>query len=260
MENIGFPVSPAGVGFSAECVSPIPTALAACLLLAYPIRKAQVHPFMQIAICACLTAVGLSLAVSRLICTPTPGECSSCNHWIMAASTVLSLSTVIVPSVGAIVGLSTASGLVANAVATNFCSGTVTEIIVILAAAGGFASLFLSRGLFLQWQLIAPPIVGGYLGTLASGVGNPTFRYGLWVGLAAVSLGFHLRRRQVNTWLEQKQQIAVHSKESQIVGIMRSANPHVPVDEFEKMQEKLLQVVDGDREQADRIIYGGGLY
>ena len=66
--------------------------------------------------------------------------------------------------------------------------------------------------------------------------------------------------RKVNTWLERKQDIAVRSKESQIVGVMRSANPEMTVEDFHKLQERLLGAVDGDREQVDRIVFGGGLY
>ena len=60
--------------------------------------------------------------------------------------------------------------------------------------------------------------------------------------------------------MEQKQDLAVNSKESQIVQVMRHSNPTMTVEEFEKMKVRLLQVVDGDQEQADRVVFGGGLY
>jgi hypothetical protein len=258
--DISFPESPSGVGFSLECVSPIPTAIVAALLLFYPIRTEQVHPLIQILICACLTAVGLSLGLSRLVCESVPGECSSCTHWVMATSIILSLSTVIVPAVGAIFGLGTACGLLMNALVTNFCSQTVTDVLVLIAAFIGTASLFSSKEIFMWWQLFAPPIVGGYLAAISCGTNDNMIRYTVWTSLTLVSVFLHIRRRRVNSWLEEKQRLAVHSKESQIVYAMRSANPNMQPDEFEKMKEKLLQVVDGDREQVDRIVFGGGLY
>jgi hypothetical protein len=69
-----------------------------------------------------------------------------------------------------------------------------------------------------------------------------------------------MRRRRYNTWLERKKELAVHSKESQIVSVMRSANPDMQPDDFEKLKERLLGAVGGDREQVDRIVFGGGLY
>lgn len=260
MQNIAFPESVSGIGFSPECVSPIPLVIVAALLLLYPIRIEQVNPFVQIAICASLTAVGLSMGVAALFCSPSPGTCSACTHWVLGTSTVLSLLTVIVPSVGAIVGLGTAAALLINAFVTHFCSPLVTENLVAFAAVGGMATLFLSKEMFMHWQLIAPPVVGGYLAAIASGLEDPLNKYSIWFGLAAISFGLHVRRRRVNSWLEEKQKLAVHSKESQIVHAMRSANPNMEVSDFEKMKQRLLEVVDGDREQVDRIVFGGGLY
>ena len=260
MENIAVPECFPGIGFSPGCVSPIPLAGVAALLLLYPISIKQVNPFVQIAICASLTAAGLSMGVAALFCSPSPGTCSACTHWVVGTSTLLSLLTVIVPSVGAIVGLGTAAALLMNALVTHFCYPLLTEILVAAASIGGMATLFLSKEMFLHWQLIAPPVVGGYLAAIASGLEDPLYKYWMWLGLAAISVSLHIRRRRVNSWLEEKQKLAVHSKESQIVHAMRSASPNMEVSDFEKMKQRLLEVVGGDREQVDRIVFGGGLY
>jgi membrane protein implicated in regulation of membrane protease activity len=147
-----------------------------------------------------------------------------------------------------------------SAVASSFVSSTVSAILVGLAAVSGAAVLFLFKEMFLHWQLVAPPVVGGYLAALACGFDEPIYSYAVWASLTLVSVALHVRRRKINTWLERKQDLAVHSKESQIVNAMRSANPALGVDEFEKLKERLLGAVDGDREQVDRIVFGGGLY
>ena len=243
--------------FSAECVNVIPVAVVAALLLAYPVRVQMVNPIIQIAICASLTFVGLSMAIAHFACGT---ECSSCSMWVMAASAVLSLTAVIMPAVGALVGLASASALIVSAFTCNLFSSTVSSIIVSLAALGGASVLFIWKEMFMHWQLIAPPVVGGYLAALACGFENPVFSCSVWAMLALASIALHIRRRKVNTWLERKQDIAVRSKESQIVGVMRSANPEMTVEDFHKLQERLLGAVDGDREQVDRIVFGGGLY
>lgn len=239
---------------SVDIVSSVSLVCVAALLLAYPIKTGDVHPVVQIAVCASLSAVGLYLGMSSIFAG---------NSWVLLASVLLSLATVVVPAVGALIGLSTAAGLVTYAISDYFFSSTVTFWLVVLGVVGGAASLVVEREMFLYWQLIAPPIVGGYLlsTALASMIDcSALIMYSVWAVAAAASLALHIRRRRYNTWLERKKDLAVHSKESQIVSVMRSANPDMQADEFEKLKERLLGAVGGDREQVDRIVFGGGLY
>jgi hypothetical protein len=234
-------------------------ALFSGLLLGYPIKTRDVHPFVQFAICSCLTTVGLDMAIASLVC-----ESSSCDSWVLLASFILSLVTVIMPAIGALAGLATACGLLAEAIVLNTMSPSswIGTAIVYASVLTGAAVLFVNKDMFLVWQLFAPPVVGGFLAAsaCASWISNEGYVYLVWVGSALVSLGFHIRRRRINTWLETKKDLAVHSKESQIVTLMRSANPQMNADEFEKLKEKLLGAVQGEREQVDRIVFGGGLY
>ena len=221
-------------------------------LLLYPIKSGDVHPIVQIAICASLTCVGVSLALSSILSGP---------FWIPFASISLSLTTLIVPSVGAMVGLATAAGLVTQSlISTCGASLSLSPWIVGVASSLGMSALFFSKDLFLYWQLVAPPVVGGYLATLCVETESDVFKQALWLGLALISVALHVRRRRVNSWLERKQDLAVHSKESQIVQLMRSAKPDMPENEFESLKAKLLTAVDGEKDQVDRILFGGGLY
>ena len=242
------------LGFEME-LSEIATAttgvVISTVLLMYPIKTGEVHPYLQMVICTCLSAIGLYLGLTGL---------AEPSIWITLASVSLSLCTVIVPAVGALIGLATASGLVVNAICSNYLSDTLTFWLVVLAALAGASTLVVDRGMFLIWQLIAPPIVGGYLLSASLNVTNPVVYYGIWCVSGLISLGLHIRRRRYNTWLERKKELAVHSKESQIVSVMRSANPDMQPDDFEKLKERLLGAVGGDREQVDRIVFGGGLY
>ena len=239
-----------------DCVVPVIAGAVAALLLFYPIRVSQVPPLVQLAICISLTTFGISTGAAYFLCSADSG-CSACHQWVLALASALSLFTVIVPSIGAIIGLGVASGLIVNALYPN-------PWFVGLATLGGLASMFIYRDLLLHWQLFVPPVVGGYLA--ASAVGSisaqvtPSTQYIVWLVAAVVSLLLHIRRRRTNSWLEQKQDLAVNSKESQIVQVMRHSNPTMTVEEFEKMKVRLLQVVDGDQEQADRVVFGGGLY
>jgi hypothetical protein len=239
---------------SVDIVSSASLVCVAAILLLYPIKTGEVHPVVQIAVCASLSAVGLYMGMSAIFVG---------KNWVLLASILLSLTTVVVPAIGALIGLSTAAGLITYAISASFCSSSVTFWLVILGTIGGAASLFVEREMFLYWQLIAPPIVGGYL--LSNAMAelmncSALLMYAVWTVAAAVSIVLHIRRRRYNTWLERKKDIAVHSKESQIVNVMRSANPDMQPDEFEKLKERLLGAVGGDREQVDRIVFGGGLY
>lgn len=226
--------------------------LMAILLLGYPVKTKDVHPIVQVAICVCLTTVGLSQGLTALISDP----------WIIVASFLLSLVTVIVPAVGALAGLSTACALLTAAIASCFCSGWIKSFLIFAAALGGAAILFINKGMFLYWQLFAPPVVGGFLAATAARpwIDNDMYLCAIWAGSAVLSLLLHIRRRRVNSWLENKKDEAIYSKESQIVTLMRSANPDMNADEFEKLKEKLLGAVGGERDQVDRIVFGGGLY
>jgi hypothetical protein len=236
-------------------VSEIATAIigvvVSCVLLMYPIKTGEVHPYLQMVICTCLSAIGLYLGLTGL---------AEPSIWVTLASVSLALCTVIVPAVGALIGLATASGLIVNAICSNFFSESLNFWLVVLGASAGASSLIIDRAMFLIWQLIAPPIVGGYVLSASLNVTNPVVYYGIWCVSALLSLGLHMRRRRYNTWLERKKELAVHSKESQIVSVMRSANPDMQPDDFEKLKERLLGAVGGDREQVDRIVFGGGLY
>ena len=226
----------------------------ASLLLLYPIKTRDVHPIVQFSICASLTAVGLDMGLSALF--------SDSDTWVMLASFVLALSTVIVPALGALFGLATAAGLVANAIALNSLPPNWSTLITVAATLGGASVLVVDKEMFLYWQLVAPPIVGGYLAAECASafILNEWYLYGIWVGGIVVSVLLHVRRRRFNTWLDRKRTEAVTSKESQIVAVMRSANPDMKGEDFEKLKEKLLGAVEGDREQIDRIVFGGGLY
>jgi hypothetical protein len=239
-----------------ENIDWIPISVLAGLLLLYPIKTRDVHPIVQFAICATLTAVGLYLALSALVGS------SESSMWVLLASSILALPTVIVPAVGALVGLATAFALVVNAIASTFLPHFWCLLVTGLAAVGGASILVVEKEMFLHWQLIAPPIVGGYLAAIAASafIDNEWYLYGIWASTCLLSVLLHIRRRRVNTWLDRKRDVAVRSKESQIVSVMRSANPEMNADDFEKLKEKLLGAVDGDREQVDRIVFGGGLY
>lgn len=226
----------------------------AALLLLYPIKTGDVHPVVQIAVCASLSAIGLYMGMSAMFVG---------KNWVLLASVLFSLITVVVPAIGALIGLSTAAGLIMYAISASFFSSSVTFWLVVLGTIGGAASLVVKHEMFLYWQLIAPPIVGGYLlsNAMAELIDcSALVIHAVWTVAAAMSIILHFRRRRYNTWLERKKDIAVHSKESQIVNVMRSANPDMQPDEFEKLKERLLGAVGGDREQVDRIVFGGGLY
>ena len=225
--------------------------IVAAILLCYPISIKQVHPSIQIMICACLTTIGLSLAASYFFPDST---------WTIYVAILLSLTNIVVPVLGAVVGLGTAAGLVTNAIMSQLLSQTAASIITTVSAVIGMVSLFLYRDLILHWQLIAPPVIGGYFAATAIGYTDETIFHSLWIVTALLSLAFHIRRRNVASWLERKQALAVHSKESQIVKVMRSADPKMSVTEYEGLKVKLLEAVDGDTEQVDRLVFGGGLY
>ena len=236
----------------ADCIHPIVAGALGALLLGYPARIQQVHAAIQILICASLTTVGISAVVSFVLCSSD--VCSACHQWVMYMTLVLSAVAVIAPAIGAIIGLGLASGLLAQAIYPNV-------YLVTLASLCGVASMFIYRDLLLHWQLFAPPVIGGYFAALAmEGQVSITVQYVIWVVAATLSLALHIRRRRVNTWLENKHDQALYSEESQIVQVMRHSQPTLSVEDFEKMKVRLLEVVQGDTEQADRIIYGGGLY
>jgi hypothetical protein len=174
---------------------------------------------------------------------------------------------VVIPVLGAVVGMGTASGLLVNAfLSTLIDSGYIRTIAVGIAVIAGSTSLFVNRDMILHWQLFAPPVIGGYLAGLVAvewfgdSEGNDPLFYSVWFAATLISIALHIRRRRVVSWLEKKQAVAVHSKESQIVKVMRSADPKMNVDDFEKLRERLLGEVGGDKEQVDRLIFGGGLY
>ena len=239
-------------GFS-NCIHPVVAALIAGLLLGYPIRVQPVHPIVQLIICSLLSTIGLSIAISFTFCGSDSDVCSSCDQWTMYISAIVSLATVIVPAVGAMIGLAVAAGLFTMAFVDN-------AYLVSLMSACGLFAMFAYRDLLLHWQLVAPPIVGGYFAAVAAAAMGNDQQHVVWVLCALVSLSLHIRRRRVASWLDQKHDQALYSEESQIVQVMRSSNPTVSVEEFDKMKLRLLQVVEGDHEQADRIVYGGGLY
>lgn len=226
----------------------------ALILLLYPLKTGNiVNPVVQIIICASLTCVGVTLALSFFGVSP---------FFIVLLASILSLANLVVPSVGALVGMATSAGLSTDAILTFGCllPKTFDPWIVSVASLMGLSSLIAFKELFLYWQLIAPPIVGGFLAIQCVETDSSLIRNGVWVGLSLISVALHIRRRRINSWLERKQDLAVHSKESQIVQLMRSAKPDMPPGEFESLKEKLLSAVEGDREQVDRILFGGGLY
>jgi len=173
---------------------------------------------------------------------------------------------ILIPVLGAIVGMGSASALVIDAIVSNLTeSHPVRVASTAVAAIMGTSILFIQREMILHWQLFAPPVVGGYLAAIASvawfGNGQDSaLLLSVWSAASLISIALHIRRRRVVSWLEKKQALAVHSKESQIVKVMRSADPKMDVNDFEALREKLLTAVDGDREQVDRIVFGGGLY
>jgi hypothetical protein len=230
-------------------------AVMAVLLLGYPIKTKDVHPIVQVAICACLTMVALSLALSAFVS-------ESSSNLVLAASFLLSLVTVIVPAVGALAGLSTTSALLTAVLVSDLDSALLRFVLVSAAAVGGASVLFVNKEMFLYWQLIAPPVVGGFLAMTAvrPWLDDSMYLAGIWTVSAIVSVLLHIRRRRVNSWLDNKKEEAIYSKESQIATLMRSANPEMNADEFEKLKEKLLGAVGGERDQVDRIVYGGGMY
>jgi hypothetical protein len=246
------------------CMGPIVSGLVASLLLFYPISVKQVHPILQIAICACLSTLGLSVLVSFLVCDNS--TCTSCNSWVTGLIFVFSTAAnVFFPVLGAVVGMATASGLVLSLVGSILSDSLFLQhIFVGVGAVAGISSLFLWREMILHWQLFAPPVIGGYLAaiTLATmdDLNTSVVLYSAWSAGILISLALHIRKRRVSSWLEKKHAEAVYSKESQIVQVMRSADPKMSVDDFEKLKERLLVAVDGDREQVDRVVFGGGLY
>jgi hypothetical protein len=243
-------------------------AIAASLLLGYPLYVKQVHPIVQILICMSQTTIGLYMLIVPFACTASDGLCSSsCRYWVIGIITLLSLVNVVIPVLGAVVGMGTASGLLVNAfLSTLIDSGYIRTIAVGIAVIAGSTSLFVNRDMILHWQLFAPPVIGGYLAGLVAvewfgdSEGNDPLFYSVWFAATLISIALHIRRRRVVSWLEKKQAVAVHSKESQIVKVMRSADPKMNVDDFEKLRERLLGEVGGDKEQVDRLIFGGGLY
>jgi hypothetical protein len=249
-----------GWALGTSCLSPIPAGIIAALLLLYPISVKQVHPIVQIAICASLTTVGLSMLIAYFACGST-GDCTSCQHWVIGSTAVFSLVNIIVPVLGSVVGMGTAGGLLMNTLASSVSSTHwINLVMTAVGIAAGVSILFINREMILHWQLIAPPVVGGYLAAVALNTDEPALFYSVWSAAALISIALHVRRRRAVSWLEKKQAQAVHSKESQIVKVMRSADPKMDVDEFEKLKERLLEAVDGDREQVDRVVFGGGLY
>lgn len=228
--------------------------IVALILLLYPLKTgAVVSSVLQLAICCSLTSVGVALGLSYFI--------MSNPFWISFASLVSAIFTLIVPSVGALVGLGTSAGLLAYTVVNSIVpSSNLVVLFVASASVAGMSSLLVFKDLFLHWQLLAPPVVGGYLASQCMHLDSDVFHKALWTGLTLISVALHVRRRWVNRWLERKQNLAVHSKESQIVHIMRSAKPDMREGEFDTLKEKLLAAVEGDREQVDRILFGGGLY
>lgn len=245
-------------------MGPIICGLIAALLLFYPISVKQVHPVIQIAICACLSTVGLSSLISFFACDNS--TCSSCHSWVAGSTFIFSLvANVFFPVLGAVVGMGTAAGLIVDAIVSSIAdSSFIQHMCIAIGVFGGVASLFAWRDLILHWQLFAPPVVGGYLAALAittnEELNTGVIFYSVWSAAVLISVALHIRKRRMSSWLEKKHAEAVYSKESQIVQVMRSADPKMNVDEFEKLKERLLAAVDGDREQVDRVVFGGGLY
>jgi len=246
-------------------MGPIVCGLIASLLLFYPISLKQVHPIVQIAICACLSTIGLSTLISFSACDNA--TCSSCHSWVSGSTFIFSIAAnVFFPVLGAVVGMGTAAGLVVEAIVSSVSdSSFIQHLFVAIGSVAGIASLFVWREMVLHWQLFAPPVVGGYLASLAAlstmeDVNTNIVFYSVLLSAALISLALHIRKRRVSSWLEKKHAEAVYSKESQIVQVMRSADPKMNVDEFDKLKERLLAAVDGDREQVDRVVFGGGLY
>ena len=247
------------------CLGPIVCGVIASLLLFYPVSTKQVHPILQIAICTCLSTIGLSMLISFSTCDNS--ICSSCQSWTIGTTLVFALATnVFFPVLGAVVGMGTAAGLVIDAIVSALFESSMfmQHFLVGCGIIAGVSSLFLWREMILHWQLIAPPIVGGYLASVAvtqmNDMNTDIVFYSVWLSAVLISVALHIRKRRVASWLEKKHAEAVYSKESQIVQVMRSADPKMSVDDFEKLKEKLLAAVDGDREQVDRVVFGGGLY
>ncbi len=231
-------------------ISQIPAGLVAALLLTYPLSLKIVHPVLQILICVCLTAVGTAQLLSFV-------TSDAWSAWCIAAVVVLSAANVILPVIGSIVGLGTAMGLLGYVVCENAFSDLVTHWVVGSCVVAGMSLLFVWRPMFIYWQLIAPPVVGGYL---AAGALGGDYAAIVWAVLALSSIGLHARKFFAHSWLDKKKDIAVNGNESRITKAMRSANPNMTVDEFERLKIQLLDAVDGDTEQVDRVVYGGGLY
>lgn len=233
--------------------TPIPQVAAgvlSTLLLLYPISTKPVHPILQIAICMSLTITGMTLFVSYIVA-------DSWSAWCTAAVVILSLTNVIMPVIGSIIGLGTAMGLVSHLVCIHLFSEELTHWIVAGFVVAGMSLLFAWKSMFIYWQLIAPPIVGGYLAAITVG---GEYSLIIWAVTTVASLGLHARKFFAHSWLDKKKDAAVNGNESRITKAMRSANPNMTVDEFEKLKIKLLEAVDGDAEQVDRVVYGGGLY
>lgn len=230
-------------------VPQVAAGLMSAVLLGYPVSTAQVHPIVQVAICIALTYVGVAQLVGFMT--------GSCSSWWFAAVAILSLVNVIAPVVGSIVGLGTAFGLLAYVVASLWASAPLLSWIVALAVVIGMSVLFTWRSMFFYWQFIAPPVVGGFLA--ASAIGGE-YTAMVWGGCALLSLSLHLRKFYMSSWLEKKRDMAVNGNESQITKLMRTANPNMTVEEYEILKDQLLTAVDGDKEQVDRVVFGGGLY
>lgn len=226
-------------------------AAASALQLIYPLRIGQIHPFLQIAICSVLVAVGVSVTLAYFLST---GSLS-----VVIGGLFVSTICIVLPSMGAVAGLGIATGLIASILAGNFVPGYVTPL-TITGSLAGLASLFLYPGLIYHWQLVAPPIVGGWLASLCLPAGLHQYRYPVWFGLTVVSLFLHIRRRRVSDWLEDKRNSVLAVKETQIAQVMRLSGPQMSPEEFESVKEKLLNICEGDQEQVDRIVFGQGMY